>query len=277
LLDLEVEMPRSRFASSLVLLFFSSSLFAQQIATTIQTGNVVQSTATSDPQAVGILAKAMAALGSTLPASSEATGTVVRTLGTKTDTGTIKILTLGKSQSVEEIDLPDSVEKTTYAGYVAAMGDGASQQLLPSTIAVVSQTAYFPLALLANAVLSPDSSFQYVGLETAEGISSQHIRVWSTFASKPYLQKFAKYSVRDLWIDSVSNLPRRISFTQSAAIGGPPVVVDIELSNYRNFGGVLYPTLIQKSLNGTPQLAITIESVNFNVGLADALFAINCN
>jgi hypothetical protein len=43
---------------------------------------------------------------------------------------------------------------------------------------------------------------------------------------------------------------------------------------YQNLGGLLYPFSIQKSLNGSPWINITISNVTFNTGLTGANFVL---
>jgi hypothetical protein len=265
-------MRHSPLSWSVLFLCLSSYAAAQQLTpATPQPALPVR-----DPQAVSVLMAAVAALGRTPPADSTASGTVTVTSGTKTESGTFNILTLGVNQSVEEINLPGSVRKTVVSGWVAASDDGTGQALIPGQTAVLSQLAYFPLPLLAGALANPDYSFQYVGLETIEGASVHHIRMWTTFASKPSLQRLAKYSSREMWIDAASYLPRKVSFTQQGGPGEPQLLFEIEFSSYRNFSGVMYPTVIQKSLDGTPWITMSISNISFNAGLTETPFTITC-
>ena len=52
------------------------------------------------------------------------------------------------------------------------------------------------------------------------------------------------------------------------------VAVDVFYSNYQNSSGILYPSNIRKSLNGTPWATITIQSIAFNTGLTDSDFPV---
>jgi len=118
-------------------------------------------------------------------------------------------------------------------------------------------------------------AFLYVGPETLNGASVQHIQVWNTFASKPHLQQLAAFSVKDIWFDTSSGLPVKIAYSRRAGGGSVPgIPVEVFFSNYTNVSGVLYPFQINKSYNGTPWQTITIQSVSFNTGLTDAQFQV---
>jgi hypothetical protein len=161
---------------------------------------------------------------------------------------------------------------------MAAQTIGSTQQSLSGQMAVTAQTPFFPLPLLVGAQNNPDFSFQYVALETLNGAPAHHLRMWNTFASRPYSQTLSQFSVRDIWIDTASSLPRKITYTQQTAGGySPQFFVEVDLSNYQSVNGIAYPHQITKSVNGTPLLTISIQSVSFNTGLSAANFPINCN
>jgi hypothetical protein len=142
-------------------------------------------------------------------------------------------------------------------------------------LALTSQSPDFPLPFLAAALSSPDMTFQFVGQESLNGRVVNHVRFWNTFASNSSLQSLADFTAVDLWVDAATGLPARLSYLRRAAGGAAPrIPVDVYYSNYQNLGGVLYPFLIQKSLNGTPWTTITISSVAFNVGLTDSNFPV---
>ena len=93
--------------------------------------------------------------------------------------------------------------------------------------------------------------------------------------STPRLRHLAGFSVKELWIDASSRLPRKLAYERRAASGAAPrIPVAVFFSDYRNVGGVLYPFRIEKSLNGTPWATITIQNVAFNTGLTDADFPV---
>src|SRR5262249_10593381 len=141
--------------------------------------------------------------------------------------------------------------------------------------AVTSQSAYFPLPLFAALAANPDTSVKYVGAETLNGSSAQHLQIWNTFASVPDLQPLAGQSMRDVWLDGTSGLPVKISFIRRPhGSDSANLRVEVFLSDYRSVSGFLYPFSIHVSLNGTPWATISIQGVTFNNGLDDSSFAI---
>jgi hypothetical protein len=244
------------------------SLFSQ--SSTQQTVTVVQ----RDPQAVALLQAAVGAMGGVVPTDSVATGNIVTVAGSLTSTGTIRILTRGSDQSYDEIQT-SSVFALVYSRGRASSITGGSLTGLPIDLAITTQSVDFPLPLFAGALANSDTAFKYIGLETLNGTSIQHIQFWNTFASIPDLQSLASSSLRDVWVNTSSGLPLRVSFKRrSSNAPSQSTSVDVSLSDYRNINGVLYPFSIQVALNGTPWATITIQNVTLNNGLDDTSFPV---
>ena len=230
---------------------------------------------TRDPQAIAILRQSIINMGSTLPADSVASGTVQTVAGSQTTEGTVRILTRGTVQSLVQITTPDANQTCIYSNGRANELTGTTVTVLPLELVVTSQAADFPTPLLAALLNDPDTSFQYVALESSNGLSLHHIHAWDSFASQPTLQSLADFSLRDIWIDASSGLPQRISYVRRPAHGAVAgVAVDVFYSSYQHSSGLLYPSTIQESLNGTPWATITIQNVAFNTGLTDSDFPV---
>jgi len=241
----------------------------------LATSTVTQQTPPRDPQAVAVLQRSLAVMGGTIPADSMATGSVVLEEGSTTEQGTIRILTKGLNQTLEEIETPEGRRRIVYSrGRAFQAEKGHSGELWPELV-VSSQGSSFPVAVVGSAFLNPDAAFRYLGLENLDGTQAHHIRFWNTFPSQPGLQHLAEFSTKDIWIDQVSSLPRRLSYFRRAALGSEgPVAIELSYANFQGIDGVLYPCRIEKSLNGTHWATIVIERVFINSGLTDTDFAL---
>jgi hypothetical protein len=227
-----------------------------------------------DPQALAILQAAVAAMGGSVPSDSTANGTVTTVAGSLTETGSVIVLTRGTDQTSEKIQTPHG-STVVYSKLQASQVIDAVPIPFSSELAASSRSLSFPLPLVAAVLNNPDSGYVYVGLESPNGLQVHHLQYWNSFNSKPRFQFLAEHTLTDIWIDAVSGLPQRISQIQRAGRGSEPrIQLDTYLSNYRNVSGVLYPFSVQKSLNGSPWLTITITSVTFNTGLTDASFPV---
>jgi hypothetical protein len=262
-------MRSSRFASAVVLTLSVASVAAQQ------TSPPTTSAPARDAQAVVLLQQAIAAMATSTPADSSATGTVTVVEGSTTQTGSIQILTLGASYTSETQNLTDGQRSVVYSNGDALESTAAQSANPPLELIVTDQCADFPLPLLQAFLNSADESITYVGPEVQNGQAVQHVRVWNTFQSKPSLQQLATFSTRDIWISAASGLPVEIAYTRRAGGGSVPgAPIAIFYSNYTNVNGVLYPFQINKSLNGTPWTIISISGVSFNNGLAASQFQV---
>jgi hypothetical protein len=248
-----------------MLFLVSPQLNSQQASTTVQ----------RDSQAVAILQQSVAAMASSSPSDSSATGTVTIVEGSITQSGSIQILTLGTAQTAETLTLPDGLRTVVYSNGLAKETSGTQATNPPLETVVTDQCPDFPLPFLLSALNNPDAAFHYVGMETLNGSAVSHIQLWNSFASKPRLQKLASFSLRDIWIDSTSSLPVRITYTRRPGGGAVPAIpVEIKFSSYTKVSGILYPFQIKKSFNGTPWQTIDIQSVSFNTGLTAAQFQV---
>jgi outer membrane lipoprotein-sorting protein len=244
-------------------------------ATARQSSPPATQTPQRDAQAVTILQQSVAAMASTVPSDSSATGTVTVVEGSTTQTGAIQILTLGPTQTSETLNLTNGQRSIIYSNGDALETTATQSANPPLELIVTDQCADFPLPLLQAFLNTADESIAYVGPEVQNGQPVQHIRVWKTFQSKPSLQKLAPFSTRDVWTSSASGLPVEISYTRRAGGGSVPgIPVAVFYSKYTNVNGVLYPFEIKKSLNGTPWTTITISGVTFNNGLAASQFQV---
>src|SRR5712692_6053658 len=124
----------SRPTLLLLTLLYSSSAFSQQPPQ-------------RDPQAVIVLQHAFAAMGATVPSDSVATGNVTLFAGSKTENGTIRILTRGLEQSAEQIQTPDANRSIVYSQGLANRVDSSGTTPFTLELAASSQTPCFPFVL----------------------------------------------------------------------------------------------------------------------------------
>jgi outer membrane lipoprotein-sorting protein len=254
-----------RFAVLPFFLVVILSVYAQQSSIT----------PTIDSQAISILQQSVSTMAATMPSDSVASGNIQIQAGGASSTGSVRILTKGTAESLWQLTLPNSSKTIIFSNGQASASDGSTTQVVQLELAATSQVAEFPLPLIASILNNPDTSSQYIGLETSGPTSLQHVRVWDSFASSPNLAALSTFSSKDIWIDASSGLVQRISFTVRAAQGASPgVAMDIYYSGYQVASGVAYPYNIQESLNGTPWATITIQTVSFNNGLTDSQFTV---
>jgi len=213
-------------------------------------------------------------MGGSVPSDSTANGTVTTSAGSQTETGSVIILTRGTDQTSEQIKTPHG-SRVVYSNLQASQVTGPVPIALSSELAASSRSLSFPLPQIAAVLNNPDSGYLYVGLESLNGLQAHHLRYWNSFNTQPRFQFLVEFTLTDIWIDAVSGLPQRISQIQRAGSGSEPrIQLDTYLSNYQKVSGVLYPFSVQKFLNGSPWITITITSVTLDTGLTDASFPV---
>jgi hypothetical protein len=256
----------ARLVLSSLLIFVSSATLSSQQST---------SAPQRDPQATALLQASVRAMGGSVPSDSVATGSVDVVAGSLTTSGTVRILTRGTDQTLEQLSLPQSTVATIYSrGAANATRDGTTQSLSLERTASC-QSAAFPLPFLAAALANPDEAIQYVALETSGQPQLQHIRVWNTYNSNSAFQFLSDFTTTDIWLVASSGLPKSISFTRRDGGGASPkTLLTVSYSTFQRTGAILYPNSIHISINGTPWATTTIQSVSLNTGLTDADFPV---
>jgi hypothetical protein len=258
-----------RYGWLLIFLFLTALSWGKQ---TSQQAPAPQ--ATRDPQAVAALQQAVAAMGAALPSDSVATGSVIVVAGTETDQGTIRILTRGTDQTLEQTDTPQAVRTEVFSQGQASETVGTAATPFPLERAATAQCRDFPLPYLLALLNNSEESLTFVGTEQL-GVSALHVRATNTYASQKRQQFLADFSTTDLWIDAKTFLPLKVAHVQRDGGGSAPRTrMEIFFTDYQSTGGVLYPRTIRKSWNGTPWMTITVQTVSYNTGLTDANFPV---
>jgi hypothetical protein len=215
-------------------------------------------------------------MGGTAPEDSLATGTVSIVEGSRTESGTIRILTRGVDQSAEHVELSGVTRSVIHSRGESNEIVRGTVKWSPLELAATSQCPDFPLPLLAAALLNPDTALEYVGEETINGVATHHIRFWNTYGSNERLRKhLSEFTRKDVWLDGGTGLPHKLMYDRREGHGAvAPIRMEIIYSDWRNIRRVSYPHRIEKIWNGTPWTTITIESVTFRSGLSDHDFPV---
>jgi len=234
----------------------------------------VSAQAQRDSQAVAIAKLAYQALGGTLPNDSRAVANYDRVAGDSEDTGTIEVLTRGADQTSEKLTNSGGTTQVVYSRGYGFQKDvkGISRFTLEKSLA--SNSVVFPMVVIATAVLNPNSSVQFVGLESVNGKGVNHIRICPSSPDQNFTN-ITSFGTKDVWVEAGSGLPVQIAYQIFDSEGSAPIPMAISYSNYQQVSGTMYPFQIQASKNGTPYMAITITSVAFNVGLTDQNFPLH--
>jgi hypothetical protein len=255
------------FAASLLLISNSSAGIPQ-------TPTSSTSAPVRDPQGVTLLQKSVSVMG-VPPADSTATGNVITVEGSSTQQGTVTILTKGSTQTSIQFQGLNDPWTVIFANGEANRVESSQTTVYPLELAASSQCLYFPLPYLYSILSNPDYSVQYVGQETLESSSANHIIVQNTFNSSPTYQFLSPFTTADIWLDATTALPVKIGMVHRNGGGSAPKIpFSVVYSNYQSVSGVRYPFTVQEYLTETLWGTTTIQSVVFNSGFKDGSFPV---
>jgi hypothetical protein len=233
----------------------------------------------SDPQALSLVSQSITALtGGTTISDITLNGTAVWNNGNDNETASATLMAKGTGESRFDMTLSAGPRSE-----IRNDGSSTAQGELVVSDGTVNQWAY-QNCLVNAAWFSPHLSvlgvtgdatliFAYVGLETRNGASVQHIQSYRYSATNTTVAQ--QLSTMDTYLDAVSFLPTAFVFNihpDDAAVQN--ISVEVDFSNYQSVGGAQVPFRIQRYVAGNPGFDFSVTSVQFNSGLSDSQFAI---
>jgi hypothetical protein len=207
------------------------------------------------------------------------TGQATWIAGSDTETGTATLLAVGTGESRMDLilssgtrtEIRDAQTGVRLGEWIAQTGTtGMFARHNCQTDAVWFFPALTSLSGGTNVV------FSYVGAVTRNGENVQHIQgtVYQTSSNSsiPLLQ----LSVMDFYLDATTLLPSAITFNahpDNNMLGNIPI--EIDFSNYEVINGFNVPMHIQKYMQGTLAIDLTLSGSTFNTGVSLSNFVIN--
>jgi hypothetical protein len=207
------------------------------------------------------------------------TGTVTWTAGSDSETGTATLLAVGSAESRMSLSLTsgarteirDAQTGNTLGSWT---GPGGSSGAFALFNCQTDAVWFFPA--FSSLTAGPNVVFSYVGLEVRNGESVQHLQSYVPNPTVGSGINFQQLSTEDFYLDATTLLPSAIRFSahpdNNAASN---ISVEVDFSNYQTVNGAAVPMHIQKYLQGTLQIDLTVTSATFNTGIALSNFTIN--
>jgi hypothetical protein len=243
---------------------------------------LAQNPPASNPQALTFAAQSIAALTGGNPISDlTITGSVTWIAGSDEETGSATLLALGTGESRVDLGLTngtrteirDAQTGTPLGKWIApsgASGKFATHNCLTDAV------WFFPA--LGSLAAGPNVVLSYVGQETRNGKKVQHLE---SYVYQPnQIQRASltqqQLSTMDFYLDATTLLPSAVTFNvhpDNNAAGNIPV--EIDFSSYQAVNGVFVPMHIQKYVQGTLMIDLTVTSAVFNSGVALSNFTVN--
>ena len=263
----------------------SSSLNAQALMASPQTAQAyAQQTPEpikSDPQAIALLAQAVAALqGAATITDVTLSGSARRVAGSDDETGSAVFKAIVDGSSKLTLNLPSGTHSEVRAnsdnGPVGSWSgpDGMSHPLAYHNL--FTDAGVLPTLLLVGFAKS-SAVVSLVGPETRDGANVLHLSAYQQIAAfagtDPSLSQ--RLSQTEIFLDATTLLPRAIAFNvhpDNDSLLDIPIVVDF--SDYRSVKGAQVPFHIQKSINNSLALDLQLSSAAINTGLSTTDFKV---
>jgi hypothetical protein len=271
-------MLRRTYFLTLVLIGFVSLPAPAQTTGTGTTDTGTVTTVTHDPQALAVANKALQVLAPMM-ALTDITlqGTMSRTAGSDYQGGTFSFQASGNGKSLEDANLDGGPRQQVRNGPAGYWTDSEGQQH-PLAIHNCWTDApwFFPGLSQQGLASDPQVSIFYVGLESRDGVALHHLRLFRTLPDqKPTMTTLIqRLSTIDLYLDSASYLPLIVALqTHPDDDLNIDIPVEIQFGDYRLVNGANVQFHIQKFLQRTFLLDITLSSAVADSGLSESLFA----
>lgn len=264
-----------------VVVFSSIMIHAQNEPTATSTPNFALGT---DAQAAALASQAVTAvLGKNVVQDLTLSGNATWGTGDG-QRGAIVLRALGSNESRIDITLPDGTRteiRDASAGYSQGKWinpDGKSGRFAGHN-AMTDAVWFFPA--IGSLVAQPGIILSYVGLETRNGDSVQHLRSSAYSSSSPPQPMAAhatavQFSTMDFYLSASNLLPVAVTFNRHPdSNAGVNIPIEIDFSDYQLVTGVMVPMHIHKSANGATVLDINLTGADFNSGLTLSEFSVN--
>lgn len=268
-------VPLGPWVSLLLVSLFATPALAQQASTSPTTA--------SDPQAIALATKALVALTGGKPITDVTlTGSATRTAGSDIETGTITLQALGTTDSRMDFAGSDGNRSeirnsSTGAPQGSWTGVDGVNRAMASHNCMTDAVWFFPAFSILSQISQSNAVATYVGQETRNGASVQHLHFVTAFPTLPTTASafVSSLTAEDVYLDATTLLPVAITFNShpdnNAAAN---IAAEVDFSGYAPQGGIAVPATIQELLNGGVFLSISVESALVNSGLSASIFAI---
>lgn len=234
-----------------------------------------------NPQAVALATQALVALtGTTQVNDITLTGTAIRTAGSDVENGTVTLKALGSFYSRLDASSGSgtrseirNLSNGTPQGYWLAPTTAFNEMATQNTI--TDAAWFFPALSILSQLGNPNLIVSYVGPDTRAGVAVQHISLALQVPSDS-TGLFQRLSAEDLYLDASTFLPVALTFNAHPDNdAGTNILVEVDFSNYQAASGVQTAFHVQKFVNGTLFLDLTIQSAVLNSGLTSSDFLPN--
>lgn len=232
---------------------------------------------TRDPQAIGVLANALAAMGGQNVATVQDTvvqATMTPPASQGGNPGTLTITTKGVNKMRFDGSGGAKTSSVIFNTGSELRSNAAGWHQAPSANASHKRFEHIPVLMLTYELTRTDLSVTYVGVETLAGRSVQHVQLARVSNLGNALDvTLSRNSQIDVWVDAQTMFVVKVAFLYLSEtdwrVGLP---MEIFYDNYQNTNGLLVPFHQKCLFNGQPLEDMQITSFSVNQSPADSKF-----
>lgn len=233
-----------------------------------------------DPQALALAKLSVQALvGNTRVNDATLQGTANFTAGGDEESGTFTLEVKGNQESKLLLNLSGGTRQEIRQGQAGAwIGTDGQKHAMALHNCWTDASWLLPVFTLGAALNNPQTAALYLGQTALNGATVDHVQFSYAVTSQGQNinAEIQALSAMDVYLDAVSHLPVALAFATHADDDmGTNIPVEIHFAGYQQLGGIQVPTRVEKLLQGTVALEITISSVVINTGISDSEFNTN--
>jgi hypothetical protein len=231
-----------------------------------------------DPKALSLLTQSLTAMIKNRPIQDiRLTADVSRTAGAETNSGTATIEGAAYDQSRHTYAFTSGLGTEIRNGSAGVWsGPDAQNHAMALHNTWTAAPWFAPSLVVQSWVQDPTFSLAYVGQESLNGSHVQHIRAahYPAMAGVPGIAaEIARLSTVEIYIDAQSFLPVELTFdTHPDSDLSVNLPIRVTFADYRTFAGLVAPARIQKFLQGSLLLDISVNATTANNGLGSSEF-----
>jgi hypothetical protein len=232
-----------------------------------------------DPQALTLIASSLNALtGSVSVNDATLQTTAAYVAGSDEESGTAILIARVNQESIVQLNLSGGIRQEIRNGPAGAWsGPDATVHAMANHNCLTEASWFFPALTLEAIAADPTLAVSYLGPDSSKGATLLHLQVARLLPgqSAGATALISTLSTMDIYFDPKTSLPLVLDFnTHPDTDANTNLPVEIQFGNYQNANGWLVPLRIQKYLQRTLLLDLTVSNVLVNSGVPASEFAL---
>ena len=245
-------------------------------------GNLLAQTSivtASNPTAVALASQALQAIaGGTALSDITIQATANYVAGSDQETGTATLVALGNAQSLVTLNLSGGQRQDIRNGIAGVyIGPDGIAHAMATHNCFIDANWYFPPLSLAALATDPTQIITLVGQQVYEGHQVYHLTLFHYLGTQSpgIVALVERVSALDLYLDATTFQPVALDFNiHPNNDAGTNIPAEIRFGAYQQFNGVWAATRIQKYVQNTLLLDLTVTGVAVNSGVSASVFTL---